>query len=48
MGIIRKEVFHRVDLFNFTIADVGDFGTGKEGVRRQGLLLVKNKWEYID
>jgi lipopolysaccharide transport system ATP-binding protein len=48
MGIINKELFHRVELFNFTIADVGDFGTGKEGGRRQGLLLVKNKWEYID
>ncbi|MDQ6903360.1 MAG: ABC transporter ATP-binding protein [Bacteroidota bacterium] len=49
MGIINREIFHREDLFNFTIADVGDFGTGKEGGRRQGLLLVtNNKWEYID
>jgi lipopolysaccharide transport system ATP-binding protein len=48
MGVINKEIFHRVELFNFAIADVGDFGTGKEGGRRQGLLLVKNKWEYSD
>lgn len=46
MGIINGEVFHRVDVFSFNIVDVGDFGTGKEGDRRKGLLLVQNRWNY--
>jgi lipopolysaccharide transport system ATP-binding protein len=48
MGIINEEIFHRVEAINFNIIDTGDFGTGKEGGRRKGLLLVENDWSYLN
>ncbi|MBS1736034.1 MAG: ABC transporter ATP-binding protein, partial [Bacteroidetes bacterium] len=47
MGIVGTEVFHRVEAFRFSITDTGDFGTGKEGGRRKGLLLVETKWNFL-
>lgn len=47
MGIINSDTFHRVEALSFNIVDVGDFGTGKEELRRRGLLLVEGKWQYL-
>lgn len=46
MGIINSEIFDRKDSLSFNIEDLGDFGTGKEGNRRNGILLVKANWNY--
>jgi lipopolysaccharide transport system ATP-binding protein len=47
LGIPGIEVFDRRDAVSFTLHDTGDFGTMKEGLRRQGLLLVETSWNYV-
>jgi lipopolysaccharide transport system ATP-binding protein len=46
IGIPGMEVFDRQEALTFSIVDTGDFGTMKEGGRRQGLLLVQAPWAY--
>jgi lipopolysaccharide transport system ATP-binding protein len=47
LGIPNVEAFDRQDAVSFSLHDVGDFGTMKEGGRRAGLLLVQAPWKYI-
>lgn len=47
LGIPDIEVFDRQDAVSFSLHDMGDFGTMKEGGRRTGLLLVQAPWKYI-
>lgn len=46
IGIPGVESFDRQDAVSFTIHDMGDFGTMKEGNRRSGLMLVETPWKY--
>ena len=47
LGIPNVEAFDRQDAVSFSLHDMGDFGTMKEGSRRAGLLLVQSPWKYI-
>jgi lipopolysaccharide transport system ATP-binding protein len=46
LGIPGVEVFDRQDAVSFSLHDLGDFGTMKEGSRRAGLLLIQTDWKY--
>ena len=46
LGVPGVEVFDRQEAVSFTINDVGDFWTLKEGSRRAGLLVVEAPWYY--
>lgn len=47
LGIPGSEAFDRQEAVSFTIHDLGDFGTLKEGSRRAGLLMVETPWCYL-
>lgn len=47
IGIPNIELYDRQEVFAFTLHDTGDFGTMKDGSRRQGLLLVNAPWNYL-
>jgi lipopolysaccharide transport system ATP-binding protein len=46
LGIPGVEIFDRKEAVSFTIHDMGDFGTFKEGSRRAGLLIFEVPWYY--